>query len=117
VKFSLLREIRDTGTLALSDIITFLTRDFGKTIRELDLGLTRLSFVDNFRAFKTTVTIPAGTELAIRNELRSVIPSERIILRSNSSSIVDGDTAWSLNFVYLKNTGGSQATITVVFLE
>lgn len=105
--------------LTETDIISrYLKTDYKKILRDLQLGLTKLSFEDNFQSFEIEVTIGAGAELAIRNEIRDAIPSQRLIVRGGAGSqdIVDGDTEWTRDFVYLKNTGGSSATATVVFI-
>lgn len=87
-----------------------------KILDELDVGLQSLTLDDNFAGFEVTVDIAAGAEAKIPNQLRKRVPTRRIILRSNSASIVDGDTAWDEQFVYMKNTGASSATVTIHFL-
>ena len=98
------------------DIVKYLSVDLVYSLRELTLGLRRLTFTENFQSFKITVTIAAGSETAIRNEL-DTIPTGRIILKSTSGDIVDGDTADNLNFVFLKNAGASSATVTAIFIR
>jgi hypothetical protein len=100
----------------LEGVIRYLTAGLNQSLRELQAGLQGLSFADNFDSFEVTVLIPATSELAIRNQLK-VKPSKRIIVRTNSATIVDGDTEWSKEYVYLKNTGALEATITVVFMR
>ena len=120
MKFSSFKEFREYAGSNVDALYQFLSVDMTKTLRELAVGLTRLRFTDNFESFKTEVTIAAGTELAIRNEIRSgAIPTERIIVRSSQGigDIADGDTEWNQNFVYLKNTGASDVTLTVIFLK
>ena len=117
MKFTAFKEFRFSSTL--DAVLGYLSNDLKTFLRELRLGLTRLSFVDNFDSFVVDVTIGSGEELAIRNQLKSSVPTQRIIVRgsSGSESIVDGDTAWDLNYVYLKNVGASSASATVVFLK
>jgi hypothetical protein len=102
---------------AVLDVIQYLTRELKITLRELSTGLEKLSFLDNFKSFQVSVEIPTGEEVAIRNQL-STIPTQRIIVRSNEGGlgVVDGDTAWTTQFVYLKNTGLLNASVTVLFL-
>ena len=117
MKFSSFKEFRGAATDAVSQ---FLRVDITKTLRELAGGLTRLRFTDNFEAFEVEVTIPATSEVPIRNELKSkTIPTQRLIVRggSGAENVVDGDTQWTRDFVYLQNTGGSEVTVTVVFLK
>jgi len=101
-------------------VISYLKTDLKKILKELQLGLTKLRFTENFEAFEIEVTIAAGAELKIRNQIRSgTIPSQRLIIRggSGSQNIVDGDTEWTREHVYLKNTGASAATATVLFVR
>ena len=113
MKFSKFREFRPGN-----EVSKYLGVDLVFTLRELFTGLSRLNFNNNFQSFETEVTVPAGSELAIRNELGEV-PSGKIILRDGGSNqVVDGDTAWDDNFVYLKNLDGSNdVTVKVVFLR
>lgn len=121
MKFAAFKKFR---TLLGVDIVTqiqaYLYADLARLIDELSVGLSRLTLTENFQGFKVTVTIPTGTESEIRNEFRDgSVPSERIFLRGGAGSqdIVDGDSEWTDHFVYLKNTGASDATVTVLFLR
>lgn len=85
---------------------------------ELLFGLTRLSFEDNFDAFiKKDLTIAAGAEASVANGLPTRrIPAYYIILRQTGDSrVIDGDTDWTTDTVYLKNVGSNSVTITVAF--
>lgn len=121
MKFTQFKEYRGVfNGDTLASLFNYLSNEMPAFLRELSLGLNKLSFVDNFNAFKTTITIEAGQELAIRNQLRSKeIPNERIIVRGKSGikDIVDGDTDWTSDYVYLKNLGGSAVSLTVVFIK
>ena len=118
MKFTAFKEFRLSRTVeAVAD---YLTADLVKFLREMQLGLTRLSFTDNFEAFSVEVTIPATTEVLIRNQLKSgQTPTQRIIVRGGvgSEQIVDGDTKWTTDFVSLQNLSGSEVTATVIFLR
>lgn len=117
MKFGAFKEFKNLNFQGIADIVKYLTVDLTKTLRELYTGLQFLKLTENFNAFKITVVIPATSELRIRNELRGRIPTERLIVRSDSGDVMDGDTPWSIDYVYLKNTGGTPASVTVVFLE
>lgn len=85
----------------------------------LDLidGLHRLSLTENLEAFENEITIAAGTEVEIRNQL-STPPSGRLVVKhTGDPGVVDGDTEWTNDFVYLKNVGSSAATVTVIFFK
>lgn len=104
----------------LDDTVNYLSVDLTRILRELVNGLTKLNFSDNFQSFLVTVEIPATTEIAIPNDLRDgSIPSHKLILRGKSGAqdVVDGDAEWTQEFVYLKNTGASAVTVTVLFLK
>ncbi len=98
-------------------VVSYLQREHSSNINDLVILLKRLSFSDNFESFQETVIIPATAEVAIENKLRGAIPTQRLFVRSNSADVVDGDTEWTENFVYLKNLGASEATVTVVFIK
>lgn len=93
-------------------------RKLANLITELSVGLIKLSFVDNFEAFETEITIPPATVLEIRNEL-DFIPSKRIIARQDKeAAISDSSTPWTLDFVYLENHDASNTVIlTVIFIR
>jgi hypothetical protein len=121
VKIPNLREFRDDPRATIADVVHYLGVEMTLNLKELVIGLRKLTFADNFESFQATVTIPAVTEMAIRNAIRGGdVPTKRIIVRGDtfSGSVVDGDTAWSKDFVYLKNTHATQpSTVTAVFLK
>lgn len=119
MKFFGFKEFRQIIKPTLESIAYYLTVDLTTSMRELANGLTKLNFRDNFESFEVEVSIAAGAELEIRNELVGVIPSERLIVRGNdgSQNIVDGDTEWTLNFVYLKNVGATTAEAKIIFFK
>lgn len=86
-------------------------------LKDLEIGLKKLDFINNFSGFKAIVTIPATSEVAIKNQM-GIIPSQRLIVRqAGGGAIIDGTTTWTLNNVYLYNTGATSAEVTVIFLE
>lgn len=120
MKFGAFKEFRQAISTAIEDVVSYLNTDQTKMIRELNIGLTRLSFADNFECFIEETTIAAGVEVSIRNGLRSgQIPRYKIILRSDAGGrdVVDGDSEWNSNYVSLKNIGASSATVTVAFFR
>lgn len=115
MKVGSLKEYREL-IADLEKIHKYLRIDQTKSLREIFLALGKLNFEDNFNSFTKQVTIPASQELAIRNELDGV-PSGWIAIRKSAVELVDGDTEWNLNYVYLKNTSASALTATVVFFK
>lgn len=118
MKFPSLREFRPTREASLGEVVKYLNVDLVQTLRLLTLGLTKLSFADNFAGWTEEVLIPAGQEIAVTNKLGEV-PSCRIICRGGdgSQNIVDGVTAWTENQVFLRNVGVTDVTVTVAFLK
>lgn len=118
MKFTSFKEFKASVGVTTQKIADYIQEDLAVTLRDLRTGLTQLSFLDNFRSFEVTVTIAAGEELAIRNQFRDgTIPTRRIVVRANDYTLTDGATAWSKEFVYLKNSGSGSLTATVVFLK
>lgn len=119
MRFFGFKEFRQLVQPTIESIGYYLTVDLTTSMRELANGLTKLNFRDNFESFEVEVEIVAGGEVEIRNELQGAIPSERLIVRGNEGSkdIVDGDTEWNLNFVYLKNVGAATAQAKIIFFK
>lgn len=101
----------------LEKVVEYLRVEMNANLLELTTGLANLRFLDNFESFRVTVEIPAGAEVGIENKLRNGIPTDRLFVRANSNSVVDGDTEWTMTHVYLKNTGASSAKVTVLFFK
>lgn len=89
-------------------------------IRAIASGVRDITFSDNFISWEETITIPAATEKVIRNQFRGgIIPSRWVVVNvEGSNSVVKGTSAWSADFISLKNIHASlSTTITVVFLK
>ena len=100
-----------------TDIKDYLKNQLAASMKEMVWGLSKLNFIDNFDSFQAEATIASGSEASVRNKL-GVIPSGYLILRqSGDGVIIDGDTPWTNQLVYLKNTGGSDAKVKVIFLR
>jgi len=85
--------------------------------KHLASGLERLSLNDNFQGFEITLVIPASSETKLRNQL-NFIPSKYIVLFQQGNGLVTaGDTAWTRDFLYIKNNGASQVTVKLNFLR
>lgn len=98
------------------EIIQYLEVFLANTLTDISTALQRLTFKDNFKSFTAQVTISAGQELAIQHNL-GVIPTGRLITRSSGYQVRDGDTAWTSDYIYLKNDGSSQVTLIVIILR
>ena len=82
---------------------------------ELHLILDNLG-LDNLNGQIVTLTIPSGSEVAINHRLKRT-PKYRIILKKSAEGeIIDGAKEWTSNLIYLKNSGLTSNTITVLIL-
>ncbi len=90
--------------------------DIKAIMRELSTGLLRLSFEDNFESFEKTITLTAGQELEIRNEL-SFIPSKYIIYNQSGNGLITKESEWTKNLLYLTNNGAVSVSATVTFMR
>jgi hypothetical protein len=118
MKFPGFRELRNNGDLSVKDVIKYLSVDLIYILRELTNGLTKLDFSDNFQSFSVAVEIAAASELQIRNEL-DLIPTKWVIMDNivGGANIERGDSEWTLDWIYLKNVGGSTCQATVTFFK
>jgi hypothetical protein len=125
MKFNAFKEFRHITSITLDSVIAYLRNDMSDSMRQLQVGLSRLSLLENFVSFEVVVKdLVAGSEIRIRNELRegqsSIIPKYYIVVRRQEGAeyIIDGGIPWDENYVYLKNnhpTPGTTATFTVIF--
>jgi len=94
----------------------YLQIDLFSWMKSLFAGLLKLSFKDNFQSFTVEeLTIPAGTEVNITNQL-GTIPTARLIVRQTGDGLVT-DGVWDLQTVRLFNNGAVDVTITVIFFK
>lgn len=93
-----------------------------QVVAELLLGLLKLDLVDNFQSWETddlTIDDQTGTpgDYKIKNELSPTIPTRMIIVKQTGNALVTaGDTAWTSNFVYIKNNSTTtDAIVRIIF--
>jgi len=98
------------------EIIQYLEVFLANTLTDITTAMQRLTFKDNFKSYTARVTIEAGQELPIQHNL-GVIPTGKLILKSTGYQVRDGDSAWTSEYVYLKNEGSSPVTLTLVILR
>jgi hypothetical protein len=119
VNFAALKEFRKNPSSGIKDVIDYLSIELSATIRELRVGLQKISFADNFDSFESVITIPANSEVEILNSLNS-IPTYYLILSADKGglSVCKGDTGWTLSRIYMKNVSLTDAAnITVRFFR
>jgi uncharacterized membrane protein len=86
-----------------------------QVITELSNGLNKLDINDNFISFETTITIGAGLETKVRNLLQ-VIPSKMIITYQTGNGLITASgTAWTDDYLYIKNNGLVSVTAKITF--
>jgi hypothetical protein len=113
-KFSGFRTLKAAQTV--EEVVLYLTTALSISLKELQAGLLRLTFEENFQAQTITVSIPAGQTVGYPHSL-GVIPSKRLIVRASGSTIDDSDTPWTQDAVYFRNTGASTISATIVLMR
>lgn len=90
---------------------------YNRLVDELNTGLRKLKFTENHECFQAEATIAATSDQKISHTL-GVIPTGRIIYKQvGGGAIVDGDSDWTENEIYLKNTGATSAQIIVLIFK
>lgn len=114
MKFSGFKIFRSGDTI--EDAIRYLSVELANSLRDLASGLNKLKILDNFEGFEATFTFAGSDEQSFRHNI-GFIPSQRIVVRADFSTIIDGPTAWTKEFVYMKKTDAGAGTATVIFLR
>lgn len=102
-------------------LVQFIEVQLWSWLRDLANSLLKIDFIQNFQSFEVTnLKIPANTEVAITNQFSlsypGRIPSKRIITRQQGNAIIiDGNTVWTQNQLFLRNVSSNDATISVIF--
>jgi hypothetical protein len=113
-KFSGFRTLKTAQTV--EEVIQYLTVGLSLSLRELQAGLLKLKFEENFDTQTLGVSLPAGATVAYPHNL-GVIPSKRLIVRASGSTIDDSSTPWTDTVVYFRNSGGSTITATIILMR
>lgn len=104
-------------------VLKYLEVDLWTWLKSITTAFTKLNFEENFQSFLAeNIEIPAGREVAIPNGFKNrypgLVPSGRIISRQKGdANIIDGDSAWNENLVFLKNPSANNATVSVIFFK
>lgn len=114
MKFSGLKIFRSGQTI--DEVVRYLGVDLANSLRDLSTGLGKIRLLDNFEGFEATFTFAGSDEQSFRHNI-GFIPSQRIVVRADFSTIIDGPTAWTKEFVYMKKTDAGAGTATVIFLR
>src|SRR5260221_11511102 len=75
-----------------SSVVNYVEVSLWSWLRDLTVGLFKISFKENFQSFTVEVAILAMTEISISNQfaksLPGVIPSGRIIIRQKGDAVI-----------------------------
>lgn len=111
-----------------------ISKGLDDLVKKLTTGLGKLTFEDNMESFKVeNITIPYSSSsvttnpaltntVSISNKL-TFIPSKYIIVSQEGHGIVtkgvnpDTGKGWDNKFVFLKNHGPDEVTLTVIFMR
>jgi hypothetical protein len=94
-------------------------RDIKRFAEELAIGLTRLSFNDNFQTFTAEVTVPiSATNFEIRHGLPR-IPQGYIIIKQTGAGQITASTGtpWNSSYIYVDSTGTSPIQIKIIIFQ
>lgn len=89
----------------LGEVATWLKTELNSSLRELHIGLTSLTFGENFRSFEWEGSIEPGVEQQILHDLRATPTRFQVVAPVGSILIIKGDTAPTSEFFYVKNVG------------
>ena len=94
-------------------------RDLGSLIKYLAIGLRDISFPDNFQSFEEEVTISAGAEATIRNQIRDGKPRYMIVVSQKGNGLITKSSTqdWKRDFLYVINNGAAEVTATILFIK
>ena len=113
-KFSGFRTFKIGKTV--EEVISYLKEGLTISLRELQTGLAALTFEDNFQSQVLEVKIPAGQTVGYTHNL-GVIPSRRLIVKANGSTIDDSATPWTDQAVFFRNSGVSTISATIILMR
>lgn len=92
-------------------------KDISRLIKELATGLRALTFTENFDSFVVDVSLTAGEEKAIRNQLKAQPTYVIVAGQTGNGVITKGDEAWNINYVTVKNQGAETVAAKLLFLR
>ena len=93
-------------------------KDLKSLVKQLALGLTDISFIDNFTSFETTIVIPATSEFIIRNKLTTK-PNSVIIAGQTGNGLITKSSTneWTDTQLYMYNNGSEEVTVKLLFIK
>lgn len=92
-------------------------REIKNLVKELSVGLRRLTIRNNFEGFEVDVTIGSSSDVTVRNQL-SFIPTRYIILSQTGNGLITkSSTPWTTNFIYFTNNGATQVEAKIFIMR
>lgn len=92
-------------------------REIKNLVRELSVGLRRLTIRNNFEGFEVDTVIPAASNVTIRNQL-DFVPTRYIILSQTGNGLITkATTPWSTNYIYFTNNGAAQVEAKIFIMR
>lgn len=99
------------------DLENKLVKYYNTLIDELNVGLSRLTFEDNFNAQIVEITLPANTEREVSHSLK-VRPKYKIVLKQRGNGVIEDSTkSWDDKRIWLVNNSGNEITATIAILR
>jgi len=100
MKFKAIKRFADDTT---DKAISWITTELNACLRELFIGLGKLTFEDNFLSYEWSGSIVAGAEQQITHNLRVTPTRFLVVSATNVNTIVFGPTAPTSEVFYVKN--------------
>ncbi len=115
MKFKAIKRFADETS---EKAISWITTELNACLRELFIGLSKLTFAENFVTYSWSGTLAINEVLQISHPFKQ-IPSGYIIYKQVGDAVVDASTTeWTSEVLYLRNNSGTNAvTLTVVFFS
>ena len=106
-----------------SNVIKYIEADLWTWLKQISVAFTKINFEENFISFIIeNIAIDAGKEVAINNQFNNKyngqLPVGYMVIRQKGDAhIIDGDTPWTIDTLYLKNPSANNAVVTVLFFR
>jgi hypothetical protein len=85
-------------------------------MKDLNTGLMKLNFSDNFQAYHTeSLDIASGATIQITNPL-PFVPQSRLIVKQVGNGLVT-DGAWDRQVLEMINNGPDPVTVSIIFFR
>ena len=91
--------------------------DIKQLVKELENGLRKLTFAENFQSSIVTLNIRAGEEKSVPHGLQ-VVPSYYILgEQSATGQLISDKSKWNQETITIENTGTNNISATLVIMR